>query len=337
MGVQAFQPPGDRLLRSALRPARGEKKTREKKKRTERHHGIEPPGSQPDVLLFCHGQDALPDVGVRERSEPEPRAAALQSRDDLGRIVRDQAEPRVARVLLDDAPQGELRVLGHRVALVEDHELEFIGEDRARRGEVDDLLPDDADPAVVRGVELEDHRGHGRGPVERAGDSQDGGSLSRSRGTVEEEVREAVLGDKAADWSSCMGFFFPEEVEVEVSRGFEPTCAIDRLFRSDAINLRLFFSFPLLFQRYLHSLVSMISPCDATSSSVLGLYFSTQGADAAVAAARARASADEALAVTGALPLASAFAAAAAEASAAAAAASAVDAGASTMSASVIL
>jgi len=81
----------------------------------------------------------------------------------------------------------------------------------------------------------------------------------------------------------------------------------------------------------------MISPCDATSSSVLGLYFSTQGADAAVAAARARASADEALEETGALPLASAFAAAAAEASAAAAAASAVDAGASTMSASVIL
>ena len=69
---------------------------------------------------------------------------------------------------------------------------------------------------------------------------------------------------------------------------------------------------------------------------MLGLYFSIQGAEAAVAAARARASADEAAAalaleLAGALPLSSAFAAAAAEA-----AASAVDVGASTMSASVI-
>ena len=151
-------------------------------------------------------------------------------------------------------------------------------------------------------------------------------------------MREAVLGDKAADWSSCMGFFSRKRSRSRFREVLSrPARLIDCSVLMPIINLRLFFSFPLLFQRYLHSLVSMISPCDATSSSVLGLYFSTQGADAAVAAARARASADKALAVTGALPLASAFAAAAAEASAAAAAASAVDAGASTMSASVIL
>ena len=129
-----------------------------------------------------------------------------------------------------------------------------------------------------------------------------------------------------------------EEVEVE-REGREPLCAmasIVLLFLMPSIAFLL-----SLLSSTAHSLVSMISPCDATSSSVLGLYFSTQGADAAVAAARARASADDAaaaLAAAGALPLASAFAAAAAAeaAAAAAAAASAVDAGASTMSASVI-
>ena len=170
-----------------------------KKKRTERHHGVQPPRSQPHALLARHGQHALPHVRVRQRREPEPRAPRLQRRDDFRGVVGDQAEARVARVLLDDAPERELRVLGHRVALVENDQLELVGEDRARRREVDDLLPHDADAAVVRGVELEDHRGHRGRAVQGAGDGEDGGGLSRARGAVEEEVREAVLGDEAAD------------------------------------------------------------------------------------------------------------------------------------------
>jgi hypothetical protein len=112
------------------------------------------------------------------------------------------------------------------------------------------------------------------------------------------------------------------------------------LFVFDAINrlnplvFLVLFLFLLSSPSTIYLLVSMISLCDATSSSVLGRYFSTQGADAAVAAARASTSADDAAptATAGALPLASAFAAAAA-----ALEASAVEAGASAMSASVIL
>ena len=186
-------------LSLSLSPERKEEEDEKKTPLTERHHGVQPPGSQPHPFLARHRQHPLPDVRVRQRREPEPRAPGLQRRDDLRGVVGDQAEARVAGVLFYDAAQSKLRVLGHRVALVQDHQLELVGEDRPRRREVDDLLPDDADASVVRGVELEDHRGHGGRAVEGAGDCEDGGGLARSWGAVEEEVREAVLGDEAAD------------------------------------------------------------------------------------------------------------------------------------------
>ena len=43
---------------------------------------------------------------------------ALQSRNDLGEVVADEAEPDVVGELLDDATQRVLCVVGHRVGLV---------------------------------------------------------------------------------------------------------------------------------------------------------------------------------------------------------------------------
>ena len=51
---------------------------------------------------------------VGEGGEAEARAAALQRRDDLGRVVADDAESCVLRELLDDAAEGKLRASGAR-------------------------------------------------------------------------------------------------------------------------------------------------------------------------------------------------------------------------------
>lgn len=83
----------------------------------------------------------------------------------------------------------------------------------ARARKVLDLLAHDVDAAVIRGVELravfvsevllrgEDRAAHleavvahdGRVAVDLARDGEDGRRLARSRGAVEEEVRDAVL------------------------------------------------------------------------------------------------------------------------------------------------
>lgn len=80
-------------------------------------------------------------------------------------------------------------------------------ENRAGGCKVDDLLADDADPAVVRRVELEHHVRGGRA-VQGPGDRQDGGRLARPGRTVKHEVGQAGLVHQAADcccWSGSGG------------------------------------------------------------------------------------------------------------------------------------
>ena len=51
---------------------------------------------------------------------------ALQSRNDLGEVVADEAEPDVVGELLDDATQRVLCVVSHRVGLVQNDLAENI-------------------------------------------------------------------------------------------------------------------------------------------------------------------------------------------------------------------
>lgn len=84
-------------------------------------------------------------------------------------VVADKTETRYARVVFHDAAQGGLRVLGHRVCLVEDNNLErwtWVGgavgrydcRCRCLAREGLNFLADDGDAALVGGVELEDAR-----------------------------------------------------------------------------------------------------------------------------------------------------------------------------------
>ena len=101
---------------------------------------------------------ALLDLLDGQRREPEARTATLDGGDDLVDVVADDAEADVLRILLDDAPERGLRGGGHHVGFVEDDELVAFGEERARLGEVLDLLADDFDAkrrvAGVYGGEL---------------------------------------------------------------------------------------------------------------------------------------------------------------------------------------
>lgn len=56
--------------------------------------------------------------------------------------------------------------------------------------EVFDFLADDADAALVGGVELEDAGGEEGGAVEGAGEGEDGGGFAGAGGPVVEHMRE---------------------------------------------------------------------------------------------------------------------------------------------------
>ena len=61
------------------------------------------------------------------------------------------------------------------------------------------LGADDVDASVVGGVEFEDLFAE-VGAVDPASNGEDCGCFASSGGAVEEEVREAVLGDERFDW-----------------------------------------------------------------------------------------------------------------------------------------
>ncbi|RUS13301.1 hypothetical protein BC937DRAFT_95532 [Endogone sp. FLAS-F59071] len=96
-----------------------------------------------NTLALNNKPEALVDLGLGERREAE--------------AVADNAEADVACVLLDDAAEGVLCLLGHGVGLVEDNKLEACTKDFARTSKVLDLFADDVDATVVGGVKLEDH------------------------------------------------------------------------------------------------------------------------------------------------------------------------------------
>ena len=153
------------------------------------------------------------------------RGVAARAPSSLAPLVA----PRHARMRLQRAPQRRLGVHRHRVRLVQDEQL--VGRRRVpRRGRPDggrrkrpNLVPHDADAALVRRVELHDPRldevgagGGGGGvglvgrgdaraavllsaslrpaPIQLARDCQRGGRLAGAGRAVEEEVRELETG-----------------------------------------------------------------------------------------------------------------------------------------------
>lgn len=128
-------------------------------------------------------------------------------------VVCDDAEPGVCRVLLHDPTQCHLGGRGHGVGLVEDDELEgrlcrvtarsrLLGPARlegkylASAAKGLDLLPHHVDSSIVTRVEFEDHLLHVDGAVYLPCQGEDRRRFARSWGSVEEEVREALLEDR---------------------------------------------------------------------------------------------------------------------------------------------
>lgn len=160
-------------------------------------------------LLLHNPIHQHPNIPLLQRTKPKPCAPRQQRRRQLMRIIRNNAEPRVGRVLLHDPPQRHLRRRRHRVRLIQDDQfvrrhrlrpgLGQGGEDLPRAGEGLDLLAYDVDAAVVGGVELENHLSHVFDAVDAPGQREDGGGLAGAGGAVEEEVGESVGFDEAVD------------------------------------------------------------------------------------------------------------------------------------------
>ena len=138
------------------------------------------------LLGLGHLHEAVADLVAAEGGEAEAGATGLERGDDLGHVVADEAESGVLGVLLDDAAEGELRVVGHGVGLVEDDEL-------AGASELLDLVADDVDATGVGGVELEGHGGVGLGPVHALGGGNDRRRLAGTGRTVQEKMGQVVI------------------------------------------------------------------------------------------------------------------------------------------------
>lgn len=103
--------------------------------------------------MFQPGQDLL---GV-QGSESEPCAPTLEGGDNFGEVVADEAEADVVGELLDDPPEGVLGVLGHGVGFVQDNQLEAGVKDGPSGRKVENLSSNHSDPAIIGGVQLQDH------------------------------------------------------------------------------------------------------------------------------------------------------------------------------------
>lgn len=162
-------------------------------------------GANLHILLVDNLDHQLPDVGLLQRTEAEARAAAQQRGAELVRVIGNDAEARVGRVLFHDAAQRHLRRVGHGVGLVEDNQLvprhgcfgaAAHAEDLLGGGKRLDLLAHHVDAAVVGRVELQHHLPHLGGTVDAPREGQDGRGLARAGRAVEEQVRQAVGVDK---------------------------------------------------------------------------------------------------------------------------------------------
>mmetsp|Transcript_59819 Transcript_59819/g.159100 ORF Transcript_59819/g.159100 Transcript_59819/m.159100 type:complete len:275 (+) Transcript_59819:568-1392(+) len=167
------------------------------------HDGLGTVLAEVDALAACHVLQAPQDLLLQQWREPQLGTPGLQRGDDLAAVVADEDEAGVRSVLLNHAPQGKLRSLGHVVRLVEYHELGLPlstarVEELLHADEGLDLIPHHVDAARVRGIHLQ---GHGLVllPVHSLRERRDGGGLARAWGAMEEHVRQLLLGHHALD------------------------------------------------------------------------------------------------------------------------------------------
>lgn len=95
--------------------------------------------------------------------------------------------------------QRILRIVRHRVGLVQNDQLEAAAEDRARRRKVQDLAAHDVDAAIVGRIQLQHHRAELNGRVQLAGAGQNRAGFASARWPVEQQMRQLVLVDEFVD------------------------------------------------------------------------------------------------------------------------------------------
>lgn len=61
------------------------------------------------LLLLNNPIHQHPNIPLLQRTKPKPRAPRQQRRGQLMRIIRNNTEPRVRRILLHNTPQRHLR------------------------------------------------------------------------------------------------------------------------------------------------------------------------------------------------------------------------------------
>ena len=89
---------------------------------------------------------------------------------------------------------------GHRVALVENDELDASTHQLLSAAEALNLVSDDIDAAVVTGVELKGHVLVVFGTVDFLGDRQHARCLARTRRPVEEQMRHILRLNELANY-----------------------------------------------------------------------------------------------------------------------------------------
>lgn len=94
----------------------------------------------------------LLDLCYREWRKTEARTTALNSWYYLVHVVAYDTKTDVFCVLFDDTAKCSLRRRGHHVCFIEYDEFEAFGEERPGLRELLDLLTDNIDTSVVRGV-----------------------------------------------------------------------------------------------------------------------------------------------------------------------------------------
>ena len=109
-----------------------------------------------DLLHLANLEETLENLLVTDLAVAEDGATTLDGLNDLVGLVAGKGEAGCARVDLHGAAECLLGSWCHAVGLVQDHNLVPARRERdLLLGKVLDLIPDDIDTALVRGVELE--------------------------------------------------------------------------------------------------------------------------------------------------------------------------------------
>eukprot|EP00009_Paramoeba_aestuarina_P005825 CAMPEP_0201518068 /NCGR_PEP_ID=MMETSP0161_2-20130828/9003_1 /ASSEMBLY_ACC=CAM_ASM_000251 /TAXON_ID=180227 /ORGANISM="Neoparamoeba aestuarina, Strain SoJaBio B1-5/56/2" /LENGTH=133 /DNA_ID=CAMNT_0047915727 /DNA_START=353 /DNA_END=754 /DNA_ORIENTATION=- len=110
-----------------------------------------------DLLCFQYFLQPWDHLVKRQGSKPVLCASRLHRRDNLIRIIANDAKSDVCRILFDDSSEGSLGIVRHLIGFVEYNQLIWrLGEDNGCRGKVLDLVTHNIDSTLIAGIEFED-------------------------------------------------------------------------------------------------------------------------------------------------------------------------------------